>query len=101
MARTRHGLPPLCTNLVALAVVFQTTRAFAVAAFAVPPIRLALFAFADFWLESLWVPVKTRLYGFETFRFVLQVVEAVVAIAVIAELAVCKAVTVPEGQEQN
>lgn len=94
---TRLGPPLLCTHLVALAVVFQATRPLAVAAFAVPPVRLALFAFADFGLESLWVPVKTRLYSFETFRFVLQVVEAVVAVAVVAELAVCKAVTVPKG----
>lgn len=91
----------LYTHLVALAVVFQATRPLAVAAFAVPPVRLALLALADFWLESLWVPVETRLDGFETFRFVLQVVEAVVAVAVVAELAVGKAVAVPEGQKQK
>lgn len=91
----------MCTHLVALAVVFQAARPLAVAAFAVPPVRLALFAFADFWLESLGVPVETRLDGFETLRFVLQVVEAVVAVAAVAELAVCEAVAVPEGQRQN
>lgn len=89
------------THLVALAVVLQATRPLAVAAFAVPPVRLALLAFADFGLESLGVAVQARLDGFETLRLVLQVVEAVVAVAAVAELAVCEAVAVPEGQKQN
>lgn len=89
------------THLVALAVVLQATRPLAVAAFAVPPVRLALLAFADFGLESLGVAVQARLDGFETLRLVLQVVEAVVAVAAVAELAVCEAVAVPEGQKRN
>lgn len=100
--RTRHEQPRLLrTHLVALAVVLQATRPLAVAAFAVPPVRLALLAFADFGLESLGVAVQARLDGFETLRLVLQVVEAVVAVAAVAELAVCEAVAVPEGQKRN
>lgn len=100
--RTRHEQPRLLrTHLVALAVVLQATRPLAVAALAVPPVRLALLAFADFGLESLGVAVQARLDGFETLRLVLQVVEAVVAVAAVAELAVCEAVAVPEGQKQN
>lgn len=102
VARTRHEQPRLLrTHLVALAVVLQATRPLAVAALAVPPVRLALLAFADFGLESLGVAVQARLDGFETLRLVLQVVEAVVAVAAVAELAVCEAVAVPEGQKQN
>lgn len=37
------------------------------------------------------------LYGFESLCFVLQVIEAVIAVAVIAELPVGKAVTISEG----
>ena len=37
-----------------------------------------------------------NLYGFESFRFMLQVIEAVIAVAVIAELPVCKAVAISE-----
>lgn len=37
---------------------------------------------------------QPHLYRFETFRFVFQVIEAVIAVAVVAELSVCKAVTV-------
>ena len=39
------------------------------------------------------------LYSFKTFRFMLQVVEAVVAVTVIAELSVCKAVAVSGGRK--
>lgn len=49
------------THLIALAVVFQTTGPFAVAAFAVSPVWLALFAFTDFWFEGLWVSVEACL----------------------------------------
>lgn len=37
---------------------------------------------------------QPHLYSLVTFRFVLQVIEAVVAVAVVAELPVCKAVAV-------
>lgn len=49
------------THLVALAVVLQAARSFAVAAFAVSAVRLALFTFTDFRFEGLRVPVQTRL----------------------------------------
>lgn len=49
------------THLVALAVVLQAARPFAVAAFAVSTVRLSLFAFTNFRFEGLWVPVQTRL----------------------------------------
>lgn len=51
----------ITAHLVALAVVLQAARSFAVAAFAVPAVWLALFAFTDFRFEGLWVPVQTRL----------------------------------------
>lgn len=50
------------THLVALAVVLQAARPFAVAAFAVSPVRFALFAFSNFRFEGLWVPVQTSLW---------------------------------------
>lgn len=119
------------THLVALAVVLQAAGSFAVAAFAVPAVRLALFAFANFRFEGFWVPVETRLrktqfhlhsstwqeetrsnntghkprpylYSFEAFGFMFQVVEAVIAVTVIAELSICKAVTVSgEGKQRT
>lgn len=127
--RTTDGSCTQENHLVALAVVLQAARSLAVAAFAVPPVRLPLFAFTDFRFEGLWIPVQTRLgrnvytftgpcdtkqpsnnqtpptgpalylYGFEALGFVLQVVEAVVAVAVIAELPVCKAVAVSGGRK--
>lgn len=48
-------------NLIALAVVLQAARPLAVAAFAVPAVRLALFAFANFRFEGLWVSVQAGL----------------------------------------
>lgn len=50
------------THLVALAVVLQAARPFAVAAFAVSAVWLALFAFTDFRFEGLGVPVQTCLW---------------------------------------
>lgn len=91
-ALTNGWAHDLC--LVALAVVLQAAWSFAVAAFAVSTVRLALFAFTNFRFEGLWISVQTRLYGFETFRLVFQVIEAVIAVTVIAELSICKAVTV-------
>lgn len=52
----------LKTHLVALAVVLQAAWPFAVAAFAVSAVRFALFAFANFRFEGLWVPVQTSLW---------------------------------------
>lgn len=49
------------THLVALAVVLQAARSLAVAAFAVPAVRLALFAFTDFRFKGLRISVQTRL----------------------------------------
>lgn len=43
---------------------------------------------------------QPHLYSFETFRFMFQVIEAVVAVTVVAELAVCKAVTVSKGRHK-
>lgn len=44
---------------------------------------------------------QPHLYSFETFRFMFQVIEAVVAVTVVAELAVCKAVTVSKGRHKG
>lgn len=40
------------------------------------------------------------LYSFETFSFMLQVIEAVIAVTIIAELSVCKTVTVSGDEKQ-
>lgn len=40
-----------------------------------------------------------HLYSFETFSFMFQVIEAVIAVTVIAELSICKTVTVAIGRQ--
>ncbi len=49
------------THLIALAVVLQAAWSFAVAAFAVSAVWLALFAFTNLRFKGLWVPIETRL----------------------------------------
>lgn len=49
---------------------------------------------------NLSITLQPHLYSFETFRFVLQVIEAVIAVAVVAELSVCKAVAVSVEKAQ-
>lgn len=93
-----------------------------------PAVRLSFFAFTNFRFEGFWVSVQTcllkhiftlndlsdnagsqkpqtepptHLDGLETFSFMFQIVEAVVAVAVVAELPVSEAVAVSEGQSDT
>lgn len=49
------------THLIALAVILQAAWTFAVAAFAVPAVRLSFFAFTNFRFERFWISVQTCL----------------------------------------
>jgi hypothetical protein len=88
-------------GLVALAVVFQAARALAVA-----PLVVAAFvadvSLADLRPERVRVALQTRLDRRLAVLLVLQVVEAVVAVAHVAELAVGEAVAISaHGQKDK
>lgn len=77
--------------LVTLAIVLEAARPFAVASLIVVPVASS---FADLGVEGVRIPLHAGLDGSRPVLLVLQVVGAVAAVTVLAELAVCKTLAV-------